>query len=392
MIEIPKETKIKIYLQGKALKADVIDADNNEITILGAESINTFLRKIYEAENNSLGDLIREGRVRISSTKVWDRFSLAGNRFFCEVKDMSKDELLKEEAERKAREKQQKLEEQRKEQERKRAEELAKRKAEEEKARKEAEEKARKEAEEKAQQKKKDNGDQEKEEKEEKDKTKKGVKIRNFFVRAIAVAGVGWVLCWVANELFKGKPTNNETTDDNIYRVDIDEDGNQYTYNLSDEEVYEQVYNNQTGRYENLGSAIDYDDMETQLGVIDNCVIRDELFGFENIVVADDYEAIRTISNLRADVINGNLDNKKFIDILVDYIFGGNKYINGSINEEYNSLHPYGQYVAIRILQGRLQFAPDYNNGTYDFNSLAQLCDVYGSDLYQILMGLKMVK
>ena len=383
MFDNLKETRVKIYLQGKALKADVSDSEN-EMTIIGVESINTFLRQFYEAEGNTIGDLINDGRVRIASTKVWDRYSLAGNRFFCEVKDLAHDELLREEEERKAREEQKRLEEERKEYERKRAEELAKRKAEEEKARKEAEEKARKEAEEKGE-------EDDKEEKEEKGKPKKGVKFRNFCVRTLAVVAAGFLLC-EAVKLFKHDDTENENTNDDIYTGELDLDGEQYTYNLNDNDVIEQVYENKTGRYESLGSIIDYDDMETQLEVIDNCVIRDELFGFENLVVPDDYEAVRTISNLRTDVINGNLENTKFIDMLVDYIFGGNKYVNGNIIEEYNSLHPYSQYSVVRILQGRLQFAPDYNNGTYDFNSLANLCDVYGSDLYEILMGLKKAK
>jgi len=216
---------------------------------------------------------------------------------------------------------------------------------------------------------------------------------------AVVIAGVG--IGEIANLL--RKKSSDSSDSGKVYVVDINEDGNLYqsTYNLNNpnervivsyidgtEDMNNTPVNENVLReydYQQLGSNID-EDMATQLDVIDRAAVYEDIpFQFENLVVANDYDAIYALNCIRNSALNGGINNYTFIDTLVRYMFENDNYVNGSFIESYNSLHPYAQYIVVRMSQGALEKCRDYNSNGYDHDRLVNNYDVYGSDLYEIL-------
>lgn len=251
-----------------------------------------------------------------------------------------------------------------------------------------------------------DKTEEKKDSEEEKKSNKWLIKLKKVYRKPIAwvstvvlVGGIAAVASTLKNHSNDNADANNYPT----YRVDIDNNGQQYSYNTSDD-VYRadvdnngyydgsydtnQSYYNNYGRYADLGSSVDYDDIVTQLDTIDNSVMRREQLQYENLVVPDDYDAIYSIRNMRDNVLNGTCSQKDFMDTLVQYVFEDGNYVNGNFIEKYQSLKPFAKYIVIRISQGALQWDTNYvryGSMRYDFNNLASIYDSFGSDLYTIL-------
>ena len=93
MMKIPKTAKIKIDTQGSDLKAFIEFPDKDVIKLDNVDSINTVLRNIYEKEGVSLANLLNAGRVIIRSTRVWDKYNVTGNGYFCKIYFSKKQEI-----------------------------------------------------------------------------------------------------------------------------------------------------------------------------------------------------------------------------------------------------------------------------------------------------------
>lgn len=146
----------------------------------------------------------------------------------------------------------------------------------------------------------------------------------------------------------------------------------------------------ENGRYSSLGSNNGYDSMDVQLDTITDKAMRPESFLFEEFVVDDDFVAVCTINNMRRKVLNGECTQKEFMDNLVRYVFENDTYFDGSFLEPYNNLHPYSQYIVIRISEGALQWDKSYRGQTphmiHDFASLSDSYRIMGNDLYDDLI------
>ncbi len=396
---IPKRARIIVDLQGQTLKGYVELPTKEVLKLESMNEINSVLQEIYDKENVTIADLIGDKRLIIVSAKVFEKYNITDNKLFYRIK--KEDKLSLEETGEKEEtivpESLTPLDD-KTHIETDDDEKLDSLDVKEEKEEDEAVDDGSIEV--------KPSTSDSKELKEEKVTKKKGIKLRKVCVRVLAgLTGIvltGMGINYIIN--YMHKKSNNGSDDyanDHNYQIDINDDGNEYSYNLPsdesiiiDEEQGVYIENPQEDvnyspfefvdyNYGSLGSSLDYEDMATQLDVIDNYAIRNEQFQFENLVIADDYDAIYAINNMRNDVLNGSCDNKTFMDTIVRYVFENNNYINGSFIESYNSLHPYAQYIVTRISQGMLQTCYDYNN--YDVQTLIDTYNTIGSELYTSL-------
>ena len=279
--------------------------------------------------------------------------------------------------------------------------------------------------------------------KEDEDDSKKGklrVKLREFYRRPIAwistvvfIGGIGYAVARLLNN--HSNNINNNTTrqaepateDEDKYAltnsegetvtVEIDNGDYHSSFEITDEEIYydgKNVYYggiparedlsgytggeatedygySTSGRYADLGSSVDSDDMGSQLDTIDGSVMKRVPFQYENLVVADDYDAIRAVSNVRNKILSGELTHQQGMDMLAKYFFEENRYVDGSIIEPYITLSPYAQYIVVRVSQGVLQWDINYKgNGDYmlfDFDTISPSYDIESSSLHEELMG-----
>ena len=437
MYKVPKNAKLILYVHGQELTGLIDYVDKKDITVSGVSSINNILRELYAKEGKTFADLINEGRVEISSAAVWEKYDLLSNMLFVKIgKSKTKKASTKDLEDKSEKEPEDKTGKEPEDKSEKEPEDETGKEPEDETG-KEPEDETGKEPEDDSElgddgaydplpvggDKKGKDG-----EKPEKGKDTKGKKVSLRSVGFKALAGlVGVVVAYVGighlNKYFSKKDSNNTSKGpEKELSIDINENGNEIhtTYNLpSDEELIttinydpnteafyvepeetpqveetqrveeehvEYVPQNIEGHdFTSLGSIIQFDEMETQLDVIDRAAVERKSFAFENLVVADDYDAIHALNVLRENAINRNDDysNSEYMQALINYVFHNGNYVNGNFVEGFNSLHPFGQYIVIRMSQGQLLVCRDVVN-----DQLLNEYDDYGSLLYQELLGL----
>ena len=348
-----KKNSITIDVQRGVLKAVATyenDGETKTIPIDKVDNVNAILSIIYDKEDKNLSELIDEHRVFVTP-KVANYYGIVDDKFFSKI---AVDTKQSEKSEKKPTKKGQPKPEPEKKPE-------SEKKPEPEKA-------------------SSDDDDEEK---------KGGIKFRNFAIKVGAGLLIGTLLILGVREICKQIMKNSGKSDTKNYHVDINDDGEEYSYNMTDEEALMEAKNApvELNDYKALGSIVEYDDMNTQLAVIDDLTFRDELFEFQNLVVDDDKDAIGILNGLRNQIFEGTLSKEDFMRIIVDYVFNNNRHICGKFIEEYNNLHPFGQYIVIRMSQGILQDCRGYNDGMYNFNTLVTLYDVYGDEAYRKLMN-----
>ncbi len=203
-----------------------------------------------------------------------------------------------------------------------------------------------------------------------------------------------------------GRGIGGKTTDDNSekntgktdFTVDINLDGETTTFTLTDEDVYrlaqtdyyQEDYTNY--RYSSVGSNVEDIDLSTQLDRIDNDALRRESFLFETLVVSEDYDPVKIISDMRNQVMNGTLSSKDFLDSVCPYIYEGINTIKGKTVKSFQDILPFGKYTIYRMTQGVLQEdrKDNYYNSTpvsvnYTFDLLAPTLDNCANDERQVM-------
>lgn len=196
---------------------------------------------------------------------------------------------------------------------------------------------------------------------------------------------------------------NNNDTPRSKYDIDVNIDGQNTTFTLTDEDVmrlsqdsyyldqndyYEPEY-----RYSHIGSIIEDRDIDTQLDRIDDIALRREFFMFETAVVAEDYDIVKIISDMRNQVMNGSLEPKLFLDCVCPYIFEGKTSINGQSVKPFYELLPFGKYTINRMVEGVLQEdrkLGNYYNSTpenvhYNYDLVVETLESGASDERQII-------
>ena len=434
MMKIPKSAKIRIDAQGQALKGTIEFADKDVITLDNVDSINTVLRNIYEKEGNSLGDLINDKRIVIASSKVWDKYNLSNGKFFIKndkvkdepvvirstptvvptdsvpvtpVVDDSKkdtvvvsdpvvaeapvvsspvvsdpapvvvpDTVLTDESD--------------KEEEKEDVAVVH-------------DDGALDVTDAKTSEKKKTNS-----------KTK--VKLKKIGVGALAVIAAGVVLCVGLKSIFD-KDSSNSNTNDNKRnddrRVDtspipestptlpsdeeliqgmIEEpEETEEVISYSDEDTYETGYveseeiveEGPTYDYSDKGSVVRYDDMETQLNVVNEICDSLRPCELENLVVGSDYDAIHTICSMRNNVLNGTCSPEYFTNCIIDYTYENSTVFGDKPIQEFGTLSPFGKYVVIVASETILPLC-DKNYEYTTPENVYRLDVLYDSDDYMI--------
>ena len=342
------KTVYKIYVQGSVLKANVIVNDALIDKLDNANEINRVLETIYLRENTNLLELIKDKRVVISSSKVWDKYQVTANKYFTTlVKEGEKTPPVKE-----------------------------------------------------------DNPPKKDEDDDDTKDSPKRVKLRSVGTKILLWSTFGVMvyagIAAIINHVNKNStrnyvpPTND---DEDQYRVTINDNGNIYTYNMKEDDLVQEAYkpeaykeektndDSNTYDYTSYGSSIGYEELNVQLDSIDRCTIHnvDKLYQFEILVVNDDVNAVKAFSDMRNDVINGVCSPEDFCDTMIKYIFENGSYINGNFVERYHSTHPYAQYIFVRGTQGILGKCHDYNRNGYDFNAAAELLENTADDLRRVL-------
>ena len=432
MMKIPKTAKIKIDTQGSDLKAFIEFPDKDVIKLDNVDSINTVLRNIYEKEGVSLANLLNAGRVIIRSTRVWDKYNVTGNGYFCKIvkdvdKKVIKDDSTKTEPTKVEPVKTEPVKTEPAKSEPVKTEPVKTEPAKTEpvKAEPVKTEPVKTEpvkAEPVKAEPKKSNGTVTRTKGDSSNakvtKGKTRILLRDvnrnslvwFSLLVLTTIGITGTI-----HIIKHRKSNNSnpSNNNNEYRQEISNDDKQYTANLpSDEElinnrsVYEEVfhpeenasnqeyvdygYQENQGRYAYLGSCVEDKDMRMQLDEIDNSVYQQRQFQYENYVVADDFDAIYAISNLRNAVLNHICSPKEFLDQVVEYIFEDGYYVNSSFIEKYESLNPLAKFIVIRMTQGVMQWDTNYtkyvNGELYNFDKFAEEFDIKGDAVFNVLM------
>lgn len=326
MMDIPKES-ITIGLQGKALKLEITTSDGNTYKITDLDTINNILEGFYSVEGVTIEDLIASGKIKITSSKVWSRYALVDGKFIKIAVEEEKNTGGK--------------------------------------------------------------PSPEPETKPEEEDSKKRIRIKNVSTKSIAwFLALSLVFGGLAALISKNlNKTSNDSAGSKKYRVDINDDGTETTYNMTDEDAVEMA---KTGEYDHteLGCIITTQSMEEILKVIDdytNGKKQNIPISFEELVISDDYDAVKAASDLKIDVVNGTRKAEEALAIVSDYVFLGKTYVNGKFVENYNHLHTFGQYIYDRIGQFFLAKCHGYNEGPFDYDTMDNLFTVYSSDLYAIL-------
>ena len=131
--------------------------------------------------------------------------------------------------------------------------------------------------------------------------------------------------------------------------------------------------------------------MELQVKTIDDLTNDGEnvfrAFEFQELVVPDDYAAIKALSDLRNIAIANPEQRNVIMSIIEEYILGGSNYINGSFYEGYDNLHPFGKYIAVSIGKGVLAITEGYQGRIYDRDEVINQLKKYSNDAYVVLTG-----
>ena len=204
-------------------------------------------------------------------------------------------------------------------------------------------------------------------EREERVKPRKGIKnLKRVSIAALAVVVGGYILVNGYNHLFKQHEDNKDNNDNH-------NDNHRY------EETIEYPSVEPTVEPYNNGSVVNYDDMETQIDIINEACFNFQPCSLENLVVDSDREAIYTINNMRNKVLNNSCDADTFLNNIVNYIFENGTIFDGNVIKGYDSLTPYAQYIVLVASQSILQIDTNYEHTTtysnYNFDVLVNSFD-----------------
>lgn len=370
MYNFPEDAIIRIGTQGNTIKTDIVSGNKVLLSVTGVSLANSILDSIYDDEHIANPDLkpqdimknmVRNGKLEIVSDDIFDKYVIDING------DIKKRTVAKT---------------------------TTKETTTKETTKKEVPPKTL----------------PPKTEPPKEEKTgKKKYNIKKIVLGSVGAIGtvilIGWAL---QNEAELKKLQEELKKRDNVPNptpyTDMVEESGQYTNNITDDDVYESAYrgNEQDTvyidpisqidyEYENLGSIVTSDSMELQVKTIDDLTNDKEnifrAFEFEELVVPDDYAAIKALSDLRNIAIANPEQRNVIMSIIEEYILGGSNYINGSFYEGYDNLHPFGKYIAVSIGKGVLAITEGYQGRIYDRDEVINQLKKYSNDAYVVLTG-----
>ena len=370
--------KIKIDVFDQQLIASVenITTGGKEY-IYGEKEINSVLDTMYTMEEKSFPELLMDGKITVTK-KTWSKFTLVDNKYIGRKPMEEKKERVVESKKEKSVERS-------------------------------ADVRPGADAEvhddvtydiEEEERRIKEKIDKEKEEKKltpEEKKERRRKRIRNLKVAGVVVAVLagGYVLCKCGKNAID--TANVRKDDDNKKTTTSDTvDGYNTTYNLpSDEEIivdnqyasdnyvdpgysysYEEPVN--TGRYATYGSAIDYDDMQTQIQSVNDACFSYQTVDFQNFVIQSDVDAMTAICEMRNRVLMGNCTPEAFLNNVTNYLFEGGTVFDGKVIKTYDALTPFSQYIVTVASQSILERCPNYDHTTpYNYYNYDILCSSF---------------
>ena len=235
-----------------------------------------------------------------------------------------------------------------------------------------------------------------------KPKEKKNIKkivLRSLAVLTGLVILVGGINAAIQNNLEKEKTRSNGDTDDNddefTITMTIGDQTFENTFNRSDEDYvtvpFEEEYMLTPPIEEDVYDAygdISYQQTDDQLNRLSNIAVNGNLYSyqFEDYVPAEDYDAVRTINEMRTAAINNEKVGYNFLDTMTRYIFEGSTYVNGKYIKGFNDLGPTSRFIVVRITQGILEKYSDFytvNGSTvYNINTLADKLEPVENEAY----------
>ena len=368
--------KIEIYMVGKRLLTDIVYKDGRKDSAIGEEVLNEKLKYIYEHDSKTLLQLISEGAVVIKRN-VWDSYTLKDNKYFVKLdKVVTKTTAGKPKTT------------------------ADKPKTTADKPKTTAD-------------KPKTDADKPKTDTVSSDgavdvtsesrdidssevkvsKTGKyRVKLTKITPYAAGLLAIGGIVYMLSGGISNVAKNNNLVTpEDRQVVVSTIEPNIETTYNMNYEELitgYEEPVDSfevrmddpgTTYQYTGVGSAVKYDDMETQIQTINDVCIGYQPCTLEELVVESDYNSIAVINNMRNRVLTGSCDANTYLNNIVNYIFEGGNIFDGTVIKTFDSLSPFAQYVVLVSSETILQRCPYYEHTTaansYNFNILLNSYD-----------------
>ncbi len=218
-------------------------------------------------------------------------------------------------------------------------------------------------------------------------KEKKGVKnLRIRFRRVLAIA-TGIVLIGGAVEIFKHTKNNNNARSVNNNSIQYQDDmATVYvdsTHNIEEEVITPNM------EYEQYGSIVHDEDMESQIQQINDYCFSYEPCSLADLVVESDKNAIKVINNLRNKTLNNQYEIYMLLNQYVNYIFEGTTMFNGNAIKAYDYLSPYAKYIVVTSAQSMLGLCQDYDYFTaynnYTYGNLVDAFDNLVDQLYRDL-------
>ena len=141
--------------------------------------------------------------------------------------------------------------------------------------------------------------------------------------------------------------------------------------------------------YYHLGSDISFDDMNTQIQVINDECFKYGPTALYNLVYENDRDAIYTIVNMRNGIFDGICSSTEFLNNAVNYIFENGLNFDGKQIKSFDSLSAYSQYIVLVATQSVLQLQPNYENTTpsnyYNYDMLVNSFDYMVDYTYKTL-------
>ena len=141
--------------------------------------------------------------------------------------------------------------------------------------------------------------------------------------------------------------------------------------------------------YYALGSDVPYDDMDTQIQLINDECFRYAPTSLYNLVYEDDRDAIFTIISMRNGIFEGRCNPDAYMDCIINYVFESGTTFDGKGIKSFDSLSPYGQYIVLVSAQSVLQLNPNYACSTpinnYNYDTLCSSFDYMIDSSYRTL-------
>ena len=412
MIKIPKNTVIKLDVQGRTLKGDIKFSDSDVITLKDVDSINTILRNIYEKESKTIKDLINEGRVVIGSSKVWDNYVLTSSGYFVKnAKEKVVERVVVEEPKTVDIIPSEK-------------EEAAEKVVVEEPKTVERIEETTKVVPEAVETTEKvtepvvgsdgaisvvETSDKKEETKKDTSETGTKIKLKTLGKYALALIAGGVILVHglpiienALSNLSNPDPTNpnkNQNEENSSYESvgAVEVDGDYGTTVITDDGIYvdetpNYYYEAEGNVYYEYGFAYDDESIIEQTQTVNNFCYENRTANFENLVVASDKDAIKKICDMRDAVINGTCSYYDFMNNICDYVISNSSRFNGKGVTSYYSLKPFAQYITLVCGQTMLQQDYTYqapSGRVYPFDEVIELLNDQFNETCMKLPGLQ---